>query len=243
MGGLCHFRPLFPGAGLCEPQVGKCLLDLGPRCGSDRWKWGAGMRLYHSPTSPYVRKVMVLLHESGALDQVALITGSGTPLDPGSAPLDANPLGKVPALERDDGPAIYDSRVITRYLDDRLGAGLYPPAPRLWDSLTIEATADGILDAALLMVYEWRIRPEELRFAPWVDGQWAKIDRALDMLESRWIDHLAGPLDMGQIAVACALGYLDFRHDARGWRQGRLRLAEWAATFAARPSMQATQPA
>ena len=200
------------------------------------------MRLYFSPTSPYVRKVVVLLHETGMLDRVELVSGSGTPIDAGKAPLDANPLGKVPALERPDGPALYDSRVICQYLDAEAGAGLYPSGARRWDTLTVEATGDGILDAALLMVYEWRIRPEEVRYAPWVEGQWAKVDRALDVLETRWMAHLEGPLDMGQIAVACALGYLDFRHDARGWRTGRPHLAAWAARFAARPSMQTTVP-
>jgi glutathione S-transferase len=200
------------------------------------------MRLYFSPTSPYVRKVMVLLHETGQIGDVELVVGSGNPVDPAGAPLDANPLGKVPALERPDGPALYDSRVICRYLDARAEAGLYSEGARLWDTLTVEATGDGILDAALLMVYEGRIRPEELRYAPWVEGQWAKVDRALDALETRWMAHLEGPLDAGQIAVGCALGYLDFRHDARGWRNGRPRLAEWCAGFAARPSMQATLP-
>lgn len=201
------------------------------------------MRLFHSLTSPYVRKVMVLLHETGLLDQVELVTGSGTPLDPGAAPLDANPLGKVPALEREDGPALFDSRVICRYLDDRAKAGLYPAGPALWDTLMLEAAADGILDAALLMVYEWRLRPEELRFAPWVEGQWAKIDRALTMIESRLLPQLQGPLDMGQVALACALGYLDFRHADRDWRAGRPHLAAWEGAMSARPSLQATRPA
>lgn len=200
------------------------------------------MRLFHSPTSPFVRKVMVTLIETGQLDQVELVTGSGTPLDPGAAPLEANPLGKVPALERPDGPALYDSRVICRYLDDRAGSGLYPSGSRLWDTLVLEATADGILEAAVLMIYETRLRPEELRFAPWVEGQWAKIDRALDVVESRWIGHLQDKLDMGQIALAAALGYLDFRFDARGWRSNRPHLSDWYAGFATRPSMQATRP-
>lgn len=200
------------------------------------------MRLFHSPTSPFVRKVMVTLIETGQMDQVEIVTGSGTPLDPGAAPLEANPLGKVPALERDDGPALYDSRVICRYLDDRAKAGLYPADGQLWDTLVLEATADGMLEAALLMVYETRLRPEELRFAPWVEGQWAKIDRALDMLETRWIAHLQGPLDMGQIALACALGYLDFRLPDRNWRRDRPHLAAWEAGIAARPALQDTRP-
>ncbi len=201
------------------------------------------MRLYHSPTSPFVRKVMVVLHETGQLADVAMISASGTPLDPARMPLAQNPLGKVPALERDDGPALYDSRVICRFLDDRAGGRLYPTAPRLWDTLTLEATADGIMEAAVLVVYEGRLRPEAARFAPWAEGQLAKIDRALDALEARWIAHLQGPLDMGQIAIGCALEYLDFRLTDRDWRRTRPQLAAWQAAFARRPAMLATAPA
>ncbi|MDZ4136270.1 MAG: glutathione S-transferase, partial [Paracoccaceae bacterium] len=109
-------------------------------------------------------------------------------------------------------------------------------------TLTLEATADGITDAAILMVYETRVRPEDKRFDPWVQGQWAKIARALDALESRWMSHLHGPLDIGQIALACGLGYLDFRHGTRDWRAGRPTLAAWEAKFAQRDSMKATAP-
>ncbi|MDH3263345.1 MAG: glutathione S-transferase [Paracoccaceae bacterium] len=200
------------------------------------------LRLYHSPTSPYVRKVMVLLHESGQLGDVELVAATGTPVDPASMPLAQNPLGKIPALERPEGAALYDSRVICRYLDDRAGGRLYPEKPRLWETLTLEATGDGILDAAILMVYEARVRPDTLRFEAWVEGQWAKIARALQALEERWIAHLTGPLDAGQIAVACALGYIDFRHGDRGWRAAQPQLAAWYAEFAARPSMEATVP-
>ncbi|MFN3845448.1 MAG: glutathione S-transferase [Paracoccaceae bacterium] len=199
------------------------------------------MKLYHSPTSPYVRKVMVLIAETG-IRGIETVTASGTPTSPDPTLIERNPLGKVPALERPDGPTLYDSRVICQFLDAEAGAGLYPAAPRLWDTLTVEATADGILDAAILMVYESRIRPEDKRFSPWVEGQWAKINRAIDVLETRWIDHLDGPLDIGQIATACALGYLDFRHSSRNWRKGRASLAEWEAGFAKRPSMLATAP-
>jgi glutathione S-transferase len=200
------------------------------------------MRLYHSGTSPYVRKVMVLLMETGQVDDVTLVPAAGTPVDPGSMPLAQNPLGKIPALERDDGPALYDSRVICRYLDDRGGGRLYPAAPRLWDTLVLEATADGILDAAILMVYETRVRPEAKRFDDWTNGQWAKIERALDALNTRWMSHLQGKLDMGQVAVACALGYLDFRHGPRDWRKGHDALAAWYAEFAKRESMTSTVP-
>lgn len=200
------------------------------------------MKLYHSATSPFVRKVMVLLHEAKATDRVMLAPATGNPLDPGNMPVDCNPLGKIPALERADGSALYDSRVITRFLDTTLAAGLYPAAPRLWDTLTLEATADGICEAAVLIRYEFHVRPETGRSVAWADAQWQKIDRALTAVESQWMAHLSGPLDMGQIALGCALGYLDFRLDDRNWRQSRPALAAWNAAFADRPAMLATAP-
>jgi len=199
------------------------------------------MKLISSPLSPFVRKVCVLLIESGLADQVEVLNVTTTPLDTDPSVAAANPLGKIPALIRDDGPALYDSRVITRYLDSRAG-GRYYPAARLWEVLTLEATAEGIIEAALAMTYEARIRPENLRYAPWVEGQWAKAARALTAVNDRWMSHLAGPLDMGHIAMGCALGYIDFRHDDRGWRQGNTALADWYATFCTRESMVATAP-
>ncbi len=200
------------------------------------------MKLLFGGTSPYVRKVDVLLRESGLRDRVENVSGSGTPTEPNPDTVVANPLGKIPALFRDDGPALYDSRVICRYLDT-LGGGKFYPESRIWEVLTLEATADGILDAALLMVYEHRLRPEDKQHAPWVEAQWGKIERALDAIEDRWMSHLQGPVTMGQIAVACALGYLDFRHSARDWRGGRDPLSAWFGAFEDRPSMQATLPA
>lgn len=200
------------------------------------------MRLYHSPTTPFGRKVMTLILLTGLQDRIRVCAVAGSPLDPGTMPIDRNPLGKIPALELADGSTIYDSRVICRYLDDLAGASLYPAAPRLWQTLTLEATADGILEAALLMVYETRVRPEDKRFPDWVEGQWSKVSRALDAIEAGWLDHLNGPLDMAQVAVGCALGYLDFRMGARNWREGRPNLAAWEARFAQRPAMQATKP-
>ena len=200
------------------------------------------MKLYHAPASPFVRKVMVLLHEAKATDRVTLVPAAGHPLEPGTMPVDRNPLGKIPALERPDGPTLYDSRVITRYLDDLLAARLYPAAPRLWDTLTIEATGDGMAESAVLMRYEVFVRPEPSRSPAWVEAQWTKIERAMAALEDRWMSHLAGPVDMGHIAVGCALGYVDFRHGERDWRTAHPALAAWFAAFDARPAMQATAP-
>lgn len=199
------------------------------------------MKLYSAAASPFVRKVVICLKETGQMADVELIDAIGTPLDPSKMPTAHNPLGKIPALERAEGPAIYDSRVITRYLDDRAGGALYPKL-RLWDTLTLEATADGIMDAAILMVYEVRCRPEDIRFPEWVEGQWAKITRALDAIEQRWMSHLAGPLDMAQIAVAVALGYLDFRQPDRDWRRDHPALATWFAKMSERDSFKETLP-
>lgn len=199
------------------------------------------MKLFSSPTSPFVRKVLVLIREAG-LEGIDLIPVAGNPIAPGDLPVDHNPLGKIPALLLDDGRALYDSRVICRYLDHHAGAGLYPQGDALWDVLAQEAMADGMMEAAVLMVYESRLRPEERRHAPWVEAQWTKIARALDSAED-WAGRTGSPaLDMGQIALAVALGYLDFRHSDRSWRQGHPALAEWQAAISARPAFQATVP-
>jgi len=200
------------------------------------------MQLIASPLSPFVRKVRVVLHETGLADSVEVVNLATTPLDTDPRAASANPLGKIPALVREDGATLYDSRVITRYLDALAGTGLYPET-RLWEVLTLEATAEGIMEAAVLMTYEGRFRPENVQYAPWVEAQWAKVARALDALEARWMSHLSGRFDMGQIATGCALGYLDFRHDARGWRQGRPALGDWFAAFSQRAGMSSTAPA
>ena len=201
------------------------------------------MKLRHSPTSPYVRKVMLLLHETGLAERVTLVPASGTPIDPDAGVVAANPIGKIPALERPDGPTLFDSRVICRYLDTlHEGRPLYPAAPALWTTLTLEALAEGALDAAILCVYETRLRPEALRFAPWVEGQRAKILRALDALEGGWLAHLRGPTDMGALAVAAMLGYLDLRFPDLDWRAERPGLASWLETAATRPGFAETAP-
>ena len=200
------------------------------------------MKLYHSPTSPYVRKAMIVLHETGQLDDVELVSASTSPMASAEILLSRNPLAKVPALERVDGPTLFDSRVICAFLDDRGSGGLYGEGANRWDILTLEALADGILDAALSMTYEARMRPEAIRWPDWADAQWSKVERACGALNTKWMGHLNGPLSMGQIAVACALAYVDFRHGARGWRNSNDALAKWYESFSDRPSFEATRP-
>lgn len=200
------------------------------------------MKLLKAGPSPFVRKVLVTLHETSQFDEVEMVDVTASPLGPDAALTAVNPAGKIPALVRDDGPALYDSRVICRYLDHRAKAGLYPEAG-LFDTLTLEASGDAIMEAAVLIIYEQRFRPENMHYAPWMEGQWAKVTRSLDALNTRWMSHLHGRHDMGHISIGCALGYLDLRHDARNWRQGRDSLAAWYASYAQRPAMVATQPA
>ena len=199
------------------------------------------MKLIMSPASPFVRKCRVVIREANLLDTVEEVSVSTTPLNSAPDAVAANPTGKIPALVRSDGPAIHDSRVITRFLDDHAGAGLYP-ASRIWEVLTLEALADAMMDASVLMTYEKRLRPEAQQSSDWIEAQWGKVSRALDAIGDRWMSHLQGPLNAAQIAVACALSYIDLRHDDRGWRTGRTALAEWHAAFADRPSMIATKP-
>lgn len=200
------------------------------------------MKLFHSTTSPYVRKVMVVAIEAGlesVLERIA--TNIQMPTDDFLA---ANPLGKVPALITDDGRLLYDSPVICEYLDSlHSGPPLFPERePALWQALRLQALADGILDAAVLCRWEQVTRPEPLRWPDWVARNWSKVVRGLDVLEAEAAAFNDEPLSIGQIAIGCALGWLDFRFPDDNWRPGRPTLAAWYATFIERPSMRATVP-
>jgi glutathione S-transferase len=202
------------------------------------------MKFYSSPLSPYARKVSVLLHETKLFENVEIIMAPtpGTPLNPGDYSINHNPLGKIPVLIQNDGFAIYDSRVICRYLDELARSNLYSQGSDHWRMMVLEATGEGVIDAALLMSYEWRIRPEEFRFPEWVEGQWSKISRTLETIEDRWMEELYGKLNMGQIVLGCALGYLDFRNSDRNWRDQNPLLANWFKSFSERESMVKTAP-
>lgn len=196
------------------------------------------MKLIGSGASPFVRKVRVVLAETGqSVEEVPVVT---TPLNTANEIWSANPLGKLPALVLDDGRGMYDSRVITRYLDSVGKGGLYPE-DQIWDVLTLEALADGVTEAALAMVYEARFRGEGSN-ADWISAQWDKAMSGADALETLWADFLGGPVTAAHIAVGCSLGYLDFRLGDRNWRETRPNLSGWYETFQARPSMQDTLP-
>ena len=200
------------------------------------------MKLIYASASPFVRKVHVALIETGLIEQTELAQVTTTPVNSDDSAIAANPSGKIPALILEDGTTIYDSRVICRYLNDRAEANLYPQED-LWNLLTLEASADAIMEALVLMTYERRIRPEELVYAPWIEAQWAKAERSIIAINNERLDLLNGPLNMSQIAVACALNYADFRHADRDWRGSAPQLAEWFEEFSKRPAMASTVPA
>jgi len=155
-----------------------------------------------------------------------------------------NPLGKIPVLIAEDGTPYYDSRVILEYLDDRAGGGKIIPsaAAQRFPALRLQALCDGILDASILTIYEGRWRTPDKHEPKWLEHQAGKVERAFAFLE-------AGPPALppagelphvGQITLACTLGYRDFRF-AGSWRKDHPRLVAWLDDFAARvPAFAAT---
>jgi glutathione S-transferase len=195
------------------------------------------MKLYFSPTSPYVRKCLVVAHELGVADDITLLPSSAHPVNRDNTLIQSNPLGKVPTLVTDDGLSLYDSRVICEWLDATRGGQLFPrDGAARWQALVLQSLADGILDAALLTRYEEAVRPEPLRWAAWHEGQLDKVRTSLLSLEQA-PQQLQGRVDIGTLSLACALGYLDLRFDAWGWRTRFPGVAEWAEGFMQRPSM------
>lgn len=197
------------------------------------------MKLYGSLTSPYVRKIRMLIAEKAIECEFAV----ADPMAPDTPILAHNPLGLVPTLVRDDGSALFDSPVIAEYLDSLEAPALIPASgePR-WQVLRLAALADGILDQTVARTMELR-RPEQQRSAEVNRRREDKIARALDFAESITPPgYLAGGrLTLADIALAAALGYIDFRYP-HDWRRARPRLAVWHAGFAARPGYVDTLP-
>ncbi|PHX44228.1 glutathione S-transferase, partial [Pseudomonas sp. NZIPFR-PS2] len=178
------------------------------------------MTLFHNPASPFVRKVRVLLAETGQQGRVALHGCMPTPVNPDAQVVQGNPVGKIPALRLADGTVLHDSRVILDYFDHQhVGNPLIPrDGSARWRRLTLASMADGIMDAAVLVRYETALRPVEKQWDQWLDEQRKKIRRSLAELETDAIAELTSHFDIAAISVACALGYLDFRHPDLQWR-------------------------
>jgi glutathione S-transferase len=199
------------------------------------------MKLVYSPPSPFVRKVTTLIHHADLHDRIELINVKTTALSVAEEARAANPLGKIPVMILENGNAIFDSRVITRYLDELAGSNLYLEE-NIYDILTLEALADGIMESAVSITYESKLRPENEQSPSWIEAQWSKVLHAIKALDDEEFKAMNGEMNMGQIAVACALGYLDFRHDARQWRSGHSNLASWNDKMMKLPALIKTIP-
>jgi glutathione S-transferase len=198
----------------------------------------ARWRLHWAPTSPYVRKVMIVAHELGLADRLALLKTTPQTVTADVAP--ANPLGRIPALILADGRTLYDSLTICEYLNAEAGGDLFPAGAERWDALTRHALGNGILDDAVSRNAERR-RPPAERSAAADAKRCEAVARAVDRLEAD-AAALAERPRIGEIAVMAALGYLDFRYPDEPWRPGRPSLARWFEAMSRRPAMTATAP-
>lgn len=200
--------------------------------------------LHWSPRSPYVRKAMVAIHEKGLAEQVKTVRTAADPLVPHEELMQINPLSKIPTLEREDGPTIWDSRVICEWADANGPTGpVLLPVDHEARLVTLrdEAVGHGLLDIALTLLIELRLRPADQQSAQIIAANRRKLASVLDWLEGHIEEIGARPFDAGHIAIGVALCYLDFRFSAENWPQGRGQLAAWHASFRERPSVKATE--
>jgi glutathione S-transferase len=199
----------------------------------------AMMKLHWSPKSPYVRKVMICAHELGMVPRLELVRSVAAMLKPNPAIMVDNPLSKIPTLVRGDGSTLFDSAVICEYLNDQAGGTLFPPAGEAkWEALRWHAFGDGLLDALIL----WRNERERVQpLKALQDAFELKTRASLKQLDSEAVALGNAPLTIGHVAIGCALGYLDYRFSALGWRDSAPQLSAWFANLGARPSFQATE--
>ena len=201
------------------------------------------MQLIYAPASPFARKVRVVAIETGQAKDIELVDATGlSPVNPTELVTRVNPLARIPALISDDDHLIVDSRVICEYLDGRHeGERLIPTGDERWQSLTLAAVAEGILDTAVSLRYETALRPEELQWSKLIESQLNRISQTLDYLE-RNANSLSEQVCVGRITLGCALGYLDFRFEDFSWRKDRKGLSNWYTEFSNRESMMKTVP-
>jgi glutathione S-transferase len=201
------------------------------------------MKLIFAPASPFARKVRVLIIELGLQDSVTLVdAGAVSPVSNNGDLNSVNPLGMLPALKLDNGDSLSDSPLICEYLNDLADGPFFPSdANRRFRTLGLQALADGMLDLSVALRYETTFRPEQLRWQTWIDFQNEKVQRGLDKLESICNQFEPTPL-IGEITVACVLGYLDFRFADLDWRTGRPALTDWFEQIMLLESLANTRP-
>ena len=194
------------------------------------------MKLYYSSASPYARKVIVVAHELGLDRRIELVPANVVPLKPEPTISKANPLAKVPTLVTDEGEPLYDSAVITEYLE-LLGTSrkvIPPSGPARWRVKRLEALGDGMTDAGILCRYEITMRPAEKQSSDWIAGQTAKVNQALDQLEQEAPGFGAEPISARSPSPARSAGSSSASRAARCGR-GRPKLFAWYDAFCKRP--------
>lgn len=200
------------------------------------------MKLRWAPGSPFARKVMATAIECGLEDRIEKIETNYA--DPDNDFIRDNPLGKVPALILDDGTVLANSPVICAYLDGlHDGEKLIPvDGPARWQALHLEGLADGLCESAIGVMRE-NVRPDEKQWDAVRDRQWSKVERTMAWLDDH-AEILKGPVTIGHVALACAIGWTIFRLlDRLGdWHERWPNVALWYSDFEQRPSMQATLP-
>ena len=200
------------------------------------------MKLLYGGLSPFVRKVMIVAHEKGVAERLERVPAPVNPLQPLDLAIAVNPLGKIPALTLDDGTVLYGSTVVAEYLDGLDGAPrFFPQNGRRWVALRRNALGDGILEAGTLARIEG-LRPEDKQWSTWRDVQRLKVTNALDAAEREAAELATDDLTIGEVALVCALGWLDVRLPDVAWREGRPALEAWFAKVSERPAVVQTAP-
>lgn len=199
------------------------------------------MKLYYSPTSPFVRKINVFAIETGLDTQIEWVNTN--PWQVEDILTAENPLSQVPTLITDEGMVLYDSSVICEYLDSQHSSDkMIPVEDELrWPALRLQALADGILNAGILRFLEKK-RDLDKQSADWDSTQKKSVARSLAYLE-RTVADWADDLNVGVLSIACVLGWLDFRFVDEDWRASCPQLDAWFESFSVRPSMRKTTPA
>jgi len=199
------------------------------------------MKLHWSPRSPFVRKVMVCAHELGLAERLEKVRSTVAMSRPNAEVMKDNPLGKLPTLLLEDGSALYDSAVICEYLDGLARGKLFPKGAARWQALRWHALGDGMLDVLILWRNQ-RDQPVERQVREWLSGFALKIEKSFVTVERELPGLRKAPFGIGQIAIGCALGYIDFRFPDMDWRRRHPLVGAWFEEISQRPSMQATKP-
>lgn len=202
------------------------------------------MKLTFSPASPFARKVRIAAIELGLIDKIEFVPATVVPGQPNDEySRDISPLKKLPVLILDDGSVILDSYVIVEYLDELAGGGKLIPAsgPARWRVKTDHSILQGMLDSMLLCRYEKMVRPKELYWQAWHDDHWNRAWAGMARFEKQ-DDVLSRPLDMVQIALACVLGYADFRFADCGWHKSFPKLDAFNQKMLQRDSVKVSLP-